>query len=94
MHFTVDISVIQSFLECKREVNSNDAESTSDDDNYNSESTSTSGSGSKRGEYSYYVIGCPSIWWQKRYLIPETIYVPTSLEMFPPNVECSDFHTK
>ena len=62
-------------------MNSNDAESTSDDDNYNSESTSTSGSGSKRGEYSYYDIGCPSIWWQKRYLIPETIYGPTSLEI-------------
>lgn len=65
MHFALDISVIQSFLERKREVNSSDDdECTGDDDNYDSESTSTSGSGSKRGEYSYH-IGCPSIWWLK-----------------------------
>ena len=92
MHLTVDIAVIKSFLERKREVNSSDDECTSDDDNYDSESTSTSANGSKRGEYSYHDIGCPSIWWLKRYLIPETVNVPTSLEMFPPNVECSDFH--
>ena len=76
MHFTVDISVIQSFLERKREINSSDDECTSDEDNYDSESTSTSGNGSKRGEYSYHDIGCPSIWWLERYLIPETVNVP------------------
>ena len=64
MHFALDLSVIQSFLERKREVNSSDDdECTSNDDNYDSESTSTSGSGSKRGEYSYHDIGCPSIWY-------------------------------
>ena len=82
MHLTVDISVIKSFLERKREVNSSDDECTSNDDNYDSESTSTSGNGSKRGEYSYHDIGCPSIWSLKRYLIPGTVNVPTSLEMF------------
>ena len=70
MHFALDLSVIQSFLERKREVNSSDDdECTSHDDNYDSESTSTSGSGSKRGEYSHHDIGCPCNWWLKRYLI-------------------------
>ena len=53
MHFAVDLPVIQSFLECKREESStDDDECISNDDDYDSESTSTSGSGSKRGEYS------------------------------------------
>lgn len=62
MHFAVDLSVIQSFLERKREESStdDDDECTSNDDDYNSESTSTSGSGSKRGEYSYHDTGCPA----------------------------------
>ena len=63
MHFAVDLSVIQSFLERKREVSStDDDECTSNDDDYDSESTSTSGSGFKRGEYSYHDTGCPAIW--------------------------------
>ena len=68
-HFALDISVIQSFLERKREVNSSDNdECTSDEDNYDYESTSTSGSGSKRDKYSYH-IGCPSICRVKRKLV-------------------------
>ena len=53
MHFAVDLPVIQSFLERKREESStDDDECISNDDDYDSESTSTSGRGSKRGEYS------------------------------------------
>ena len=63
MHFAVDLSVIQSFPERKREESStDDDECTSNDDDFDSESTSTSCSGSKRGEYSYHDTGCPAIW--------------------------------
>lgn len=63
MHFAVDLSVIQSFLERKREESStDDDECTNNDDDYDSESTSTSGSGFKRAEYSYHDTGCPAIW--------------------------------
>ena len=54
MHFAVDLSVIQSFLERKREESStDDDECTSNDDDYDSESTSTSGSGFKRGDLNH-----------------------------------------
>lgn len=85
MHFTLDLSVIQSFLEHKREVSSSDDdECTSNDDDYDSESASTSGGGSKRGEYSYHDIGCPTIWWLKKYLIPKTIHAPSDIKRPPP----------
>ena len=80
MHFAVDLPVIQSFLERKREESStDDDECFSNDDNYDSESTSTSGSGSQRGEYSYHDTGCPAIWLPK-YFIRKTIHAPSDIK--------------
>ena len=73
MHFALDLSVIQSFLERKQEESGTDDDEciSDDDDDSETESSSISSSGSKRGEYSFHDIGYPAIWWLKKFLIPK-----------------------